>query len=453
MYKINYRIAQKISYFSLFFILWSFSSSIFAAAFQLWEQDIASMGHYHAGYAAEAQDASTGFYNPAGLTHIKNKQLVVGAAGAFPNVKYKGIVSVSTINNFEERLTKASGDVFVLIPNLHYATPINEQLGFGLSVTVPFGSKLHYGKDTFLRYASTLASVSVVNLSPSLGFKIQDDFSIGAGLDIQRMEAEFNAIAALSPPDDPDLDRTDTASANKLHSMGVGYHLGILKNITPQMRIGLSYHSQVKHHQSGNSTFTGPLADIDGSVLSRKSRVTSKITLPPYTALSIYNRIHPQWALMASAIYTQWNTIQDITLKGVSGILNVEPVSNLIVTVPQHFRNTWNISLGTDYFVNENITFKAGVGYDQSPVTNHFRNVQLPDNNRYVLALGIHYQLTKNIGLDLSGMHVFMDDALLHPPLLVMGDQEVDTGTNPARMKSKVSANADVIGLQLTWNI
>src|SRR5579872_3452214 len=65
-----------------------------ASAFQLWEQDGASVGNYHAGYAAEANDASIGWYNPAGIVRIKNQQFVFGAVGIATDFKYKGNISL-----------------------------------------------------------------------------------------------------------------------------------------------------------------------------------------------------------------------------------------------------------------------------------------------------------------------------------------------------------------------
>src|SRR3990167_6386814 len=77
--------------------IYFYSSLASASAFQLWEQDAASIGNYHAGYAAAAEDASTAFYNPAGLTRFKEQQLVVSADNIFTSFKYRGTVRVNTI--------------------------------------------------------------------------------------------------------------------------------------------------------------------------------------------------------------------------------------------------------------------------------------------------------------------------------------------------------------------
>ena len=178
------------------------SSQAMASAFQLWEQDVASLGNYHAGYAAEANDASTAWYNPAGITRIKNQQAVLGAIAITSSFKYNGSVTiventpVTTITQLFNKVT-AHGGIFSLIPNLHYVAPLSESIGFGFSVDAPFGLKTNYGRNTPLRYASTLASIKVMDISPSLGIQLTEKSSFGIGLDIQKSYAELNSVATL----------------------------------------------------------------------------------------------------------------------------------------------------------------------------------------------------------------------------------------------------------------
>ena len=416
------------------------TTQAYASAFQIWEQDAASIGNYHAGYAAEAADASTAFYNPAGITRFKNQQIVLSSAAVTSSIKYKGSVNVTYTNdvlpvNGPQQAT-AQGGTFNLIPALHYVAPLTDYLGFGFSVDVPFGSKADYGNSTPLRYISTKTAVTVVDISPSLGIKVTEKGSIGFGPDIQVMKGEFNQVGTF-------LDETfDT---------GYGYHLGGLYEFTPETRVGLSYHSQVVHHLTGTSSFNGPFpqALIDADLRSQRAELN--ITLPPYTAFSVYHRIHPKIALMASAIYTQWQTIQNLVLQNVAGIIideNIDPVpsTDITVSIPQHFRNTWNLTVGADYYLTDKFTLRGGVGYDQSPVSSTYRNVQMPDNDRYVIALGGHYQATKGVGFDLGWMHVFLNKSHISPPPQVTG---AEIGTT----NGSVTSGADVLGAQVTWDI
>lgn len=432
-----------------------FSSYAMASAFQLWEQSGASIGNYHAGYAASVDDASTSFFNPAGMTLFKNQQVVFGGVLIPTSFKYKGTVRVNTIEAGAPFTVTAQGGTFNFIPDLHYVAPINDWLAFGLSAAAPFGLKTDYGRDTFIRYNATLSSLWVADLSPALAAKVYKGLSIGAGFDVQLARGEFNLVAGSG------FGR-DTDSINKANDTAYGYHLGALYEFTPEARIGASFHSQVVHHLTGTSNFVGPIAELLNVNSGRlpvnnfsSDRAKVNLTLPPYLALSGYYHFEPKIAVMGTVVYTKWNVFQTLVLQDVAGAAPalvapglVVPTrsTSIIVSVPEKYKNTWNASFGVDYFPTETIKLRSGVGYDQSPVTNPYRNVQLPDNDRYIIALGGHYQASKALSFDVGWSHFIFSRVPVNPPTLVVGVQEVKVNGN-------VRGGADAYGGQITWDI
>lgn len=414
------------------------SSVAYASAFQLFEQDAASPGYYHAGYAVAAEDASTSFYNPAGLTRFKRQQLVFATDGVVTNFKYAGGVTVNTYNSGNPYSVTAQGGSFAAVPALYYTAPLSDSFNLGFSVDVPFGLQADYGHNTLLRYASTKTAVQVIDVSPVLAYQCNDQWSIGAGPDLQMMKASFAQVGVVGT-DDTFGDGTNTVT-----DTAYGYHAGIRYSPTQRTSYGLSYHSQVVHHLTGTSEFSGPLAIllVGHTIQSNTARVN--ITLPPYTAFSAMHALTDQYTILGSVIYTQWKTIQYLTLQNVAGLENVEPSTSIVVTIPQHFRNTMNYSIGLEDAISELTKLRFGLGYDVSPVKNAYRNVQLPDNDRYIIAFGAHYQSTPTIGLDVSWNHIFFNQAHISPPPQQTGDEIITTNGN-------VRGGADVFGAQLTW--
>jgi long-chain fatty acid transport protein len=226
------------------------SGNAAAAAFQLYEQDGATVGDYHAGRAAQANDASTSFYNPAGLVRMKNQQIVIGDVGVFSDLKYRGTDSVY-INalGFPQPIPYpraqnlnivAQGGAFSQVPNFYYVAPITPNVGLGLSLNAPFGLRTDYGRDTALRYAATKSDIEVVDLSPAIGFNVYKGLSVGIGLDLQRMAAEFDQMAYGGTA-------ADSYGTTKGWSTAYGFHIGALYQFNPTARIGLAYNSQVVH--------------------------------------------------------------------------------------------------------------------------------------------------------------------------------------------------------------
>ncbi len=417
----------------------SISEQTFASGFQLFEQDGASVGNYHAGYAALANDASTAFYNPAGINRIKTQQLVISADSVMTDFKYQGTIAVNMIDDNVVRPVTAQGGNYGFVPALHYVAPISDLVGFGFSIDVPFGLKTTFGRTTIIQYAATTTAATVVDVSPSFGLQLTDKGSFGFGLDIQRMDAEFDQVGGVGLP------TTNAECINKLSDTGYGGHFGVLYQFTPDSRVGLSYHTQVVHHLNGSSTFIGPIATaFAGGPYS--GHAYTNLTLPAYTALSAYHRILPKVALMGSIVYTQWNVFRVTSLHGVAGIENLDPSTNINVNVPQYYNNTWNVSVGADYDATDKITLRCGVGYDQTPTTDAYRNATLPDNNRLATAIGGHYQSSPTLGFDVGWTHLMLKNTPINPPPLVTGDQVTTTVGN-------VKGGADVIAGQLTWNI
>src|SRR3990167_2505744 len=413
-----------------------------ASAFQIWEQDVTNVENFHAGYAVLANNASIAFYNPAGITLFKDQQLVFGGVAAFTDIQYNGTIGVNTLNAGVPQPVVAQGGGSIFIPDLSYVVPITDTIGFGLTVVAPFGLQTNYGSTSALQYASTLASTKVIDISPSLGIQVNDKFSLGAGLDAQRMDAEFDLVGVLG-------DDSNTPSTNQGSDMAYCYHLGGLYQFTPETRLGLSYHSKVSHHLTGTSKFVGPIANAfnAGPLVSGQTKVN--LPLPAYTALSGFHHFDDsKWAVMGSVIYTQWSVVKDIVLQNVAGIIDFAPSTTINVVMPQNYNNTWSLSAGTDYYYSDKLTFRGGLGFDQSPVQLNYRTVQLHDADRYAIALGGHYQATKTIGIDLGWTHLFVRQATIQPPLLSLelGDEQVTT-------VGYSNGGADVVGLQLTWDL
>lgn len=411
-----------------------------AAAYQLWEQDGASEGNYHAGRAAIAEDASTSYYNPAGLIRIHNQQVVAGIVPIVTDFLFRGDVEVNTFGPVEHPVV-TQGGIFTMVPDAHYAAPITKNLVVGYSLVSPFGLKTDYEEDTFIRYAATLTSLQVIDFAPSIGFAINEFLSVGLGLDAEHAKGVFDLVGGAATP------AFDTIATNTGSGNAFGYHLGVLFQYTPDTRIGLAFHSQVRHHLIGDSKFTGPLAnDFDGG-RQESDNLRVNTTLPPTTTLSAFHSFNPAWDLMGTIIYTKWDVVRNLVLQNVSAVDADDLSSNaIVVTIPENYHNTWNYSLGANYHFNHKWFIRTGLGFDESPANDVDRNIQLPDSDRFVAAFGWHYQPSQWLGLDMGWTHFFAQDTNINHNVETMGAQVTTTN-------GSVHANADVYSLQVKWDI
>ncbi|MFI4962489.1 MAG: OmpP1/FadL family transporter [Legionellales bacterium] len=445
-----------------------------SAAFALYgEGNAAATGNYGAGLAAEAADASIGWYNPAGLVLIRDQQLVFGGVGVFPRSTVSGSSNFITQNPISPSLPPlVYGQTFdnlatekdALVPSLHYALPLGENTTFGLSLTSPFGLATNWAPDSPVRYEATYTEVITTTISPEIGARIMDNFSVGAGLDLQYARVKFNRM--LGAPtltgilyNDPML--LDSLSYNKGSSYGIGFHAGVLGMFNENhTRIGLNYQSEVRHQFYGFSRLTGnlatpsnifdPLSFATGTFLS-DSLFSNSIDLPQVVTLSGYQDVNDKLALLGSVIFTGWNVFQNIQLNNVAAAV-VDGSGTIIPALvnsssPQNYTNAWRVALGANYHVSNQLMVRVGGGYDQTPTNDLNRDVRLPDLDRWALAIGARYQVRPNLSVDAGYTHLFGIEGQ------GLNRTDITGATSTYTVNASTTTSADLVGLQLNWTI
>ncbi|MEO8965367.1 MAG: outer membrane protein transport protein, partial [Gammaproteobacteria bacterium] len=221
----------------------SISTTTFASDFSLPFVNGSELGNAYAGWAASATDASTSYTNPAGLIKLKSPQIVVAGVDVRGFSQFKGTSTTPFATQFGQVTGTAGG----FLPLFDLAIPINDKFVFGFSETAPFGLGNNYPTWSVVRYAATRSQLIVVDLSPSIGYKINDKLSVGAGFDAQRVAITLNAMMPMP------FSLPDAQGQNHLTGWGYGFHAGILDQINESTRVGLSFNSQTTFSPSGDS--------------------------------------------------------------------------------------------------------------------------------------------------------------------------------------------------------
>lgn len=440
-----------------------------AAGFSLYsEVSPASIGNFAAGIAAEGGDAAIGWYNPAGLVLIKNKEVVLGGVGVFPSSKLNGysVFTTTGLPNYVETFTSVNNKVNALVPSLHYAQPFTENTTWGLSITSPWGLSTDLGTNSPVRYQATFTEIITTNVSPQFGAKLTDNLSLGAGLDVQFARVKFNRMLGLPTIFQATVPSiVDSLSYNKGESYGVGFHVGALGMFNENhTRVGLNYQSQVKHNFHGSSQLTGKLASplltlaspfsvlvaADPSSTYRTVGLYSNpIDFPDIVTLSAYQDVNETIALLGSVVYTNWDTIQNIQLNNVSAFSVAANTSVSQVRVnsfsPQNWKGTWRFAAGANYHVNPDLMLRVGGGYEATPTNNIDRDVRLPDADRWALSVGAHYQAISSVAVDVGYTHLFGASN----PTINRFDPIGTTSSYTVIASGKV--HGDLVGAQLVW--
>ena len=391
-----------------------------ASGFAIRENSAEALGTAFAGNASSATFLSTIYNNPAGMTHFTGDRAQADASLILPSVRFEGSASETCSVCPPLGTTPISGagsgnaGQAAFIPAAYLLHSINEDLKVGFALTVPFGLATIYPENWVGRYFGIRSQLQTLDLNPNVAYRVNKWISIGAGMSAQYMSADLtqaidqNALAGAPPA--PFGPLPDARLRVHGSDWGWGYNAGILLEPVQGTNIGVTYRSRVRHTLDGSADFSGivgPIAAVAGPFV-KSSSATAAIVTPDSADLSITQNITDQLHVAMDLQWTDWSVFKSLGVFRTSGVLSGH---NLSTPTPENFRNTWFASVGGTYNFSENWTFRAGVAYDETPVTDRFRTVRLPDSDRFWLAFGAGYKFNDGFSVDFGVAHIFMRDA------------------------------------------
>lgn len=407
------------------------AGAVSASGLALSQQNGSGLGNAYAGSAAVAEDASTVFFNPAGMSQIRGSQVVIAGHALKPSAKFTN-TSSSAATASGQALGGNGGDAgsLALLPNLYFVTDIKENLKFGLGIGVPFGSNTEYDADWAGRFQAVKSQVTTINVNPSLSLKVDDTLSLGFGVNYQQITAELTNKIVLGAGVVGDASVTGKDNA-------WGYNWGILWQLSDSYRVGFAYRSAIDYQLRGDLLVTGPTGNV---VAAASSPITSEFETPASFSFSSLYKINPQWDVLFDMSLTYWSTFKELRIASAT-TGNTASLTNL------KWKDTYRFSLGSNYHVNEQMTARVGVARDQSPVADVDRTARIPDNDRTWIALGGQYKLSKGNALDIAYAHLFVKSSTISNSNGSAGTPSLATAGN---LVGTYNNSVDLISVQYT---
>jgi long-chain fatty acid transport protein len=386
------------------------SGNAAASAFALIEQS-SGLGNAFAGGAAAAEDATTIFFNPAGMSRLKGKQATVAASLIQPSARFSDTGSTGAAFQTKGGNGGDAGGMAV-VPNAYMMTELDSAWRFGVGINVPFGLQTEYDSTWVGRFQAIKSSLQTINLNPSVSYQVNDSVSLGAGLNYQHISGELTSAvnysaAAFSAGGATLLGLVGTnregISTMKGSDSAWGYNFGALIDISPDTRIGMAYRSKMKYTLKGTITFSDVPTQLASSPLLANGDVTLPINMPDSFSLSAFHKLDDKWDMMADATRTGWSEFKQLKIDRTNG-------SN-VQTVQENWKDTWRFAVGATLHNNEQWMTRIGVAYDHSPVPDAYRTARIPDSDRTWFAIGGQYKPSQAGTIDFGYAHLFMKDA------------------------------------------
>jgi long-chain fatty acid transport protein len=363
--------------------IWGLPQRGLAAGLFLSEIGTPDVGLASAGYASRAQDASTVFTNPAGMTRLSDSQLLVGVQ---PIYGYE----VFSTNSHTTKAGSDGGNALVPLPggSFFYVRSLTPDLKLGIGDVTYFGGALEYNLDWVGRYYLQGATILGNSILPSIAYRINKWLSIGAGFNVMIGYIKEKVAINNVRPELP-----DGQMRYQSWTAGLGGDIGVLVEPSQNTRFGIQYLTPVSLDFSDVPFFRGVGPDLTALLRRRGilgANVNINITVPQSLLFSAFHQINDRVAVMADAGWENWSQFGDPQI----GIDSNNPKS---VTANLRYQDTFHLALGTQYSPSRRWTLSAGYAFDNSMVSATSRSVAVPIGNQSRFGAGAQYAISESL--------------------------------------------------------
>ena len=366
-----------------------------AGGLLLYEFGTAEPGLAAAGYAARAQDASTAFTNPAGMTRLEGTQATAGGQLMWLNNRFSidDGTSPALGGSNGGRALGASG----LVPGAgaFVAHSLSPDLRVGFSIAGNFGSIIDYDEAWVGRYRVQQATLLGVQFVPSVAYRVNDKLSVGAGINavygIFKQQVAVNNV--LPSAADGRLELDDK-------SWGFGGNLGLLYEVMPGTRLGLTWTSQVDLDFRAPAQFSGLGPGLSALLASRgllDAQLSIGTRIPQQVMASAFSLIDERWAVLGNLGWQQWSKFGQVAI----GIDNTANPVALTTSIP--FKDTWHVAAGAQYRLSDPWRLNFGVAYDSGFQDGGNVSPLVPVNAAWRLGTGGEQQISKSMKWGIAG--------------------------------------------------
>ena len=473
-------------------------------SFAINEQSVSGLGVAYAGGAAQAEDASTIFFNPAGIALLNQGELQLGAQGILPS---------STFNNQGSRYNlpntpinglplrggnDGDGGVDHVLPNIYLSQPVfrSPQYGdltVGIGLSVPFGLETDYSPGWVGRYTALRTKLTTYDIQPTIAYRLYDRISFGASLDVQyastrvsqaidfglagsqvlgQFEQALPALLAARGVPVQAVPAVVSATQRAYNNAGfvpggrdgvsevtgddwsVGFTLGAIfeywkgddQQLFQDGRFGVSYRSGISHTIRGNASFRDvPTITAPGAPVQFPQPNAFQAVFFDQNVTAQLNLPEIYHFSLYQRFGRQFALMGDIAWTRWSRLQSV-PIVFENAGTPQNvlrleYRDAERYAIGFEWYARKDLTLRLGFAYDETPIRSaDFRTPRIPDANRYFVTAGLKWSPLRLMDIDIGYGHLFVQD-----PIVNITDSQ---GHN---LRGRFDAAVDVVSAAVTF--
>ena len=385
------------------------TSTLYAAGFYLQELGTpSSIGTAGSARTTNNYSSESAFGNPAGMTGITKDTLVIGSQVLAPNIRFDSDIATAGGSDGGN-----AGNI-AIIPSFFAVKPISDKARLGFSVVAPLGGGVDYGSDFVGRYSTQEASLTALAMSPSFGYQVNNELSIGAGVSILYTLFEMD-IAVNQPGALPD-GKVEIEDAD---DWGYQLFFGAQYQLNEKTMLGIVYRGEADVDLRGDFKIKDTALPVTPS-----GRLEAGWDNPQLIEVGLSYEVDDNMTLFFQADWEDWSAFSENTFQ-----ITVDGSGTTTVTdLDRDFKDTWRVGLGLGYKYHDKL-FLLGTSYDSSPVSDDNRTFDLALDEQFRISGSIISESDKGLKYALSASWVYF------------GEGKVDQTSQGVRAKGEFEEN------------
>ena len=395
------------------------ASQVNAAGFQVSEHSASGLGRAFAGEAAIGDNAAALARNPAIMATFDKAALSIAGSYVAPNVDITGPEAKDSAKDVAPAQ---------FVPAAYYIHPINDKVAVGLVLNTNYGTGTEYADDYLNGTAAGTTHIVTMNFNPNVSYRINDQFSVGAGVSFVygTAELERNAGIALGP-----IKPSTLVAKMEGDGYGFGWNVGALYEINKNNRLGISYKAKVGVDLEGEYTGTSSLENPQNPFSPQKTvDGTLDINLPSILEISGYHKLTDQFAVSYSWLYSTWSDFGDILGESVNpGDCNDGGVEGQCLLKKEDYDDQSRYAIGGEYYASEDLTIRVGYAFDEQAGKS---TLSIPDTDRSWYTAGLTYRTSPALSFDFAVAYIDAKEVTFEEEIPLLGKSKEFTSTGDA---------------------
>lgn len=366
------------------------STSAFAGGYRVALQGQKATGMAHTGVAM-ADSSEVVFFNPAGMSFLEsNTDMSAGVSLLDSVIKYQNQAANVSAETDNPIGTPAGG---------YLASKYDEKISYGLGLYTPYGNVVEWQKDWTGSHLVNNIELKAIYIQPTISYKISDEYSVGFGPTLVYGMVEFNRNLSTSLVDANNNRSNVTIKASGITAFG--YNLGFFARPSEELSVGISYRSKVDMEARGESA---DFQNIPTSLQAIYPDTTfnADLVLPAELTIGLSYNLNAKTVLAFDINRTYWSAYKNLDVQFNNG-------AGLSLN-PRNYSDANILRFGAQYIWDESLTVRAGIYFDDSPISDGYYTPETARADSTGLTVGASYKVSKNMELDFSYLQLIFDE-------------------------------------------